>query len=156
MKGGYVCLGFQSIKIIMNNTNQLTKKLNFLFKYKPKRIVKLFKHSKMAYFHLECQNPIKNQIMSFFYIHISYTSFQTLECKFLIKKINFIVFIKAFILWKNPILSSIQQYLVIYHTKKLCHHMKHTLLYLWLKYGTIWTNIVSFIESFLIKLLNGT
>jgi hypothetical protein len=25
--------------------------------------------------------------------------------------------------------------LVIYHTKNLCYHMEHTLLYLWLKYG---------------------
>jgi hypothetical protein len=33
--------------------------LNVLFKYKPKRNVGLLKHSKMIYFHLECQNPIE-------------------------------------------------------------------------------------------------
>ncbi len=39
---------------------------------------------------------------------------------------------------------------------KLCHHIKHTLFSLWLEYEAIWTNIVSLIESFLIKLHHGT
>jgi hypothetical protein len=34
--------------------------LNVMFKYKPKKNARLLRHSKMAYFHLECQNPIKN------------------------------------------------------------------------------------------------
>ncbi len=55
MKWGYVCLGFQSISVIMNDSNQL----NFLFKYKPKRNARLLKHFKMTYFHLEFPNPIK-------------------------------------------------------------------------------------------------
>jgi hypothetical protein len=38
---------------------------------------------------------------------------------------------------KSKILTSIPQNLVIYHTKKLCYHMEHTLLYLWLEYGAI-------------------
>ncbi len=33
--------------------------LNVMFKYKPK-IDASFRHSKMTYFHLECQNLIKN------------------------------------------------------------------------------------------------
>ncbi len=55
MKWEYVCLGFQSINVVMNS-NQL----NVLFKYKPKKNARLLKHYKMTYFHLECQNPIKN------------------------------------------------------------------------------------------------
>jgi hypothetical protein len=38
---------------------------------------------------------------------------------------------------KSKILASIPQNLVIYHIKMLCHHIKHILFYLWLKYGTI-------------------
>jgi hypothetical protein len=38
---------------------------------------------------------------------------------------------------KSKILTSIQQNLVIYHTKNLCHHIEHTLFYLWSKYGAI-------------------
>jgi hypothetical protein len=34
--------------------------LNVLFKYKPQRNVGLLWDSKMTYFHLKCQNPIKN------------------------------------------------------------------------------------------------
>ncbi len=33
--------------------------LNVLFKYKPKRNARLLIYSRMTYFHLECQNPIK-------------------------------------------------------------------------------------------------
>jgi len=58
MKGEYVYFGFQPI-----GYNELFKSieqiLNVMFKYTPKRNVGLLKHSKMAYFHLECQNPIK-------------------------------------------------------------------------------------------------
>jgi hypothetical protein len=60
MKGGYVCLGFQLINVIMNYSNQLNKILNVLLKYKPKRNVGQLRHSKITYFHLECQNPIEN------------------------------------------------------------------------------------------------
>jgi len=56
MKGGYVCLGFQPINVIMNDSNQL----KVMFKYKLKRNAGLFKHSRKTYFHLECQNSIKN------------------------------------------------------------------------------------------------
>jgi len=59
MKEGYVCLSFQPI-----NVNEYFKSikqiLNVSFKYKPKRNARLLIHSKMTYFHLDCQNPIKN------------------------------------------------------------------------------------------------
>ncbi len=35
------------------------------------------------------------------------------------------------------ILASIPKNLIIYRTKTLCHHIKHTSFYLWLKYGII-------------------
>jgi hypothetical protein len=38
---------------------------------------------------------------------------------------------------KSKILTSIPQNLVIYHTKDLCHHIKHALFYLWSNYGAI-------------------
>jgi hypothetical protein len=44
---------------------------------------------------------------------------------------------------KSKILALIPQNLVIYHTRNLCHCIKNTLFYLWLKYEAIWTNIVS-------------
>jgi hypothetical protein len=38
---------------------------------------------------------------------------------------------------KSKILASISQNLAIDHTKNLCHHIEHTLFYLWLKYEEI-------------------
>jgi hypothetical protein len=38
---------------------------------------------------------------------------------------------------KSKILRAILQNFLIYHTKKLCHDIEHTLFYLWLKYGAI-------------------
>jgi hypothetical protein len=38
---------------------------------------------------------------------------------------------------KYKILAPIPQNLVIDHTKNNCHHIEHTLFYLWLKYGAI-------------------
>jgi hypothetical protein len=60
MKGGHVCLSFQPICVIMIDSNQLNNFFDVLLKDKPKRNAWLLKHSRMAYFHLECQNPIKN------------------------------------------------------------------------------------------------
>jgi hypothetical protein len=56
----------------------------------------------MTCFHLECQNLLKNQIMSFFCTHVSYTYFQTkLKCSFVINKINLIVLINTTFLMKK-------------------------------------------------------
>jgi hypothetical protein len=52
---------------------------------------------------------------------------------------------------KSKILTSLPQNLIICHTKNLCHHIEHTLFYLWLKYGKFWINIVNPIESFFNK-----
>ncbi len=113
--------------------------LNILFKYKPKRDVGLLKCSKMTYFHLECQNPIKksNNVLVF-----APTSFifspKPLECKFVINKNNLIIFINAPFLWKKSNINS-TKFGDLSCIKKLCHCIKHILFYLWLKYGAIWT-----------------
>jgi hypothetical protein len=61
MKERYVCLGFQPINVIMNDSiKSIEQILNVLFKYKQKRNVRLLKHSRMTYFYLECQKPITN------------------------------------------------------------------------------------------------
>jgi len=48
---------------------------------------------------------------------------------------------------KSKILTSISHNFMIYHTKNLCQHIKHTLFYVWLKYGKFWINIVNPIDS---------
>jgi hypothetical protein len=41
-------------------------------------------------------------------------------------------------LWKKlKILASISQNFMFYNIKILCHHVEHTLFYLWLKYEAI-------------------
>jgi len=77
--------------------------LNVLFKHKPKMNAEILRHSKMTYFHLECQNPIKNikQCLFFAPMFLILLS-KPLECKFLIIKINLIILIKTSVLWKNP------------------------------------------------------
>jgi hypothetical protein len=57
---------------------------------------------------------------------------------------------------KSKILTLIPQNVMIYHTKNLCYHIEHILFNFWLKYGIIWTNIASPIESLMIRLNNET
>jgi hypothetical protein len=77
--------------------------LNVLFKYQSKGNVGLCKYFRMTYFHLECQNPIiKINLCLFFAPTFPILLSKPLECKFLTKKINLIILIKAFVLWKNP------------------------------------------------------
>jgi hypothetical protein len=57
MKEGYVCLSL--INVVMKDSKSIEQILNVIFMYKPKKNARLFIHSKMTYFHLECQNPIK-------------------------------------------------------------------------------------------------
>ncbi len=59
--------------------------------------------SKMTYFHLECQTLLKKPIMSFFAPTSHIFRLKTLECNFIINKINLIVFINAtFFMKTNP------------------------------------------------------
>jgi len=77
MEGGYVCLGFQSINVIMNDLNQLNKFWMSYSNINQKKNVVLLWQSIMTYFHLECQNLIKKLKNVLFLAHVSYTSFQT-------------------------------------------------------------------------------
>jgi hypothetical protein len=111
--------------------------LNVLFKYKPKTNVGLLRHSRMT-FSFGVPNPIKKSNYVLLFSPVSPILSKPLECKIVIIKINLIVPINAYFLMKNSkTLTLIPQNLVIYHTKNLCHHIEHILLYLWLKYGTI-------------------
>jgi hypothetical protein len=60
MKGGYVCLGFQPINVIMNDLNQLNKFWMSCLIINQRRMEDFLNIPKMTYFHLECQNLIKN------------------------------------------------------------------------------------------------
>jgi len=75
--------------------------LNVLFKYKPKRNVGLLRCSKMTYFHLECQNPIKTSNNVLVFAPTFFFNSKNLECKFVINKNNLIIFINAPFLWKK-------------------------------------------------------
>jgi hypothetical protein len=103
MKRGYVCVGFQPISVIMNDSNQLNKFWISCSNMKKKRDAKLPRQSKMTYFHLECQNIIKIIKQCPFFAPMSpiFLS-KPLECIFLINKINLIVLINTFVSWKNP------------------------------------------------------
>jgi len=59
MKGGYVCLGFQSINVIMSDSNQLNKFWMIFSSINQKRIHDYLDILKIAYFHSECENLIK-------------------------------------------------------------------------------------------------
>ncbi len=72
--------------------------LNVLFKYQPKRNARLCKHFRMTYFHLECQNPIKNIKLCLFAPTFPIPLSKPLECKFLTNKINLIIIINTFVL----------------------------------------------------------
>jgi hypothetical protein len=50
---------FQPISVIVNNSNQLKKKFNVMFKYKPKKNARLQNILRITYFHFECQNLIE-------------------------------------------------------------------------------------------------
>jgi hypothetical protein len=94
--------------------------------------------------------------MSFFAPTSPILCSKPLECKFVINKINWLSLSTFVLMKKSKILTSIPQNLVIYHIKNLCYHIDDTLFYLWLRYGAIWTNIVSHVQSFSIKLCNET
>jgi hypothetical protein len=66
----------------------------------------------------------------------------------------FVLIDTIFFMEKIEILTSIPKALEFDNTKNLCHHVKHTLFYMWLKYEVLWTNIVIVIDSFLIKVDN--
>jgi hypothetical protein len=136
MKGGYVCLDFQPISVIVNNSNQLKTKFNVIFKYKPKKNARLQNILRITYFHLECQNRIEtSNIVLFLDPCLLYFFPNLFECNFVINKINLIIFINVALFIKKIQDSNINSTKLGDNTKNLCYHIEHTLLYLWLKYG---------------------
>jgi hypothetical protein len=158
MKGGYVYLGFQPTNVIMNDSNQL----NFIWmpysNINKKGMQDYFHISKWYTFIWSAKTLLEtSNIVLIFAPTSPILILNPLECKFVINKINLIIFINTSMIWKkSKILTLIPQNLVIYQTKNLCHRIEHTLFYLCSKNGAIWINIVSFVESFLIKLCIGT
>jgi hypothetical protein len=98
MKGRYVCLN----KCYNKWFKSIEQVLNVLFKYKPKGNVKLPRHSKMTYFHLDCQNLLETLNNFLFFTPTSLILLsKPLEYKFVIIKISLIAFINASFLWKH-------------------------------------------------------
>jgi hypothetical protein len=77
MKGGYVCLSFQPINVIMNYSNQLNNFWMFYSDINQKGMQDYLDIPKWHTFIWSAKTLLKNQIMSFFGTDISYISFQT-------------------------------------------------------------------------------
>jgi hypothetical protein len=71
MKEGYVCLGFQLIYVIMNNSNQLNKFCMFYSNINQKGMYYYLDILEWHTFIWSAKTLLKNQIMSFFLIPIS-------------------------------------------------------------------------------------
>jgi hypothetical protein len=70
MKGGYLCLDFQPINVIMNHSNQLNKFWMLLSNINQKGMQEYLDILKWHTFIWNAKTRLKNQIMSFFYTHI--------------------------------------------------------------------------------------
>jgi len=72
----------------------------------------------------------KNNVL--FFASLSFTLLsKPLEFNFVINKINLITLSNTTLFMKKfKTLASIPKKIVIYHTKNLCHHIKHNLFYL--------------------------
>jgi hypothetical protein len=57
---------------------------------------------------------------------------------------------------KSKILALVPQNLVIDDIKNVCHHIKHTLFYLWVNMGKFKQMLLILLNHFLTKLHNGT
>jgi hypothetical protein len=87
MKGGYVCLGFQPISVIMIDSNQLNK---FWMSCSSINQKGMHDHLNIPKWHIyicSAKTLLKNQIMSFFSPTSPIFHSKPLECKFLIKKL---------------------------------------------------------------------
>jgi hypothetical protein len=102
MKKGYVCLGFQSINVIMVDSNQLNQFWMFCLGINQKGMQYYLDILEWHIFIWSAQTLLKNQIMSLFAAMSPILFFNPLECNFVIIKINLIVLINTFVLWKNP------------------------------------------------------
>jgi hypothetical protein len=102
MKGGYVCLGFQPINVIMNDSNQLNAFWMSCLSINQKEMHDYLDILKWHIFIWSAKVLLKtsNNVMYFAPTSLIFLS-KPLECKFVINKINLIIFINTSILWKN-------------------------------------------------------
>jgi hypothetical protein len=77
MKGGYVCLGFQPISVIMNYSNQLNKFWMSFSSLNQKGILDYIDILEWHTFIWSAKTLLKTSNNVFFLHHASYTSFQT-------------------------------------------------------------------------------
>ncbi len=103
MKGGYVCLNFQPINVIMNDLNQFHKFWMSYSSINQKGMQDYLNIPKWHTFIWSVETLLKtsNNVFIFAPTSLIFLS-KPLECKFVINKINLIVLINASILWKNP------------------------------------------------------
>jgi hypothetical protein len=85
--------------------------------------------------------------MSFFYIHVFRTSFQTFGMQLNIFYEKTIVFVNVTNWIKNQDSRINFRKFDVWNIKDLWHHVQHILFYLWLKYKSIWTIIIIFVDS---------
>ncbi len=103
MKGGYVCVCFQPINVIINDSNQLNIFWMSYSSIDQKRMQENFDIPEWHIFIWSAKTLLKFfKIMSFFAPTSLIPLSKPLECKFVINKINVIVLMNASILWKNP------------------------------------------------------
>ncbi len=102
MKGGYVSLNFQPINVIMNDSNQLNKFWMSYSSINQKGMHDYLDIPKWHTFIWSAETLLKTSNTIFFFAPTSpiFLS-KPLECKFVINKINLIVLINTFVLWKN-------------------------------------------------------
>jgi hypothetical protein len=102
MKGGYVCLGFQPINVIMNDSNKLNKIWMSCLNINQKGMHDYLDILEWHTFIWSVQTLLKtsNNVMYFAPTSLIFLS-KPLECKFVNNKINLIIFISTFVLWKN-------------------------------------------------------
>jgi hypothetical protein len=156
MKGGYVCLGFQSINVVMNDSNQLNKFWMSCSNINQKGMHGYFDIPKWHTFIWSAKTLLKTlNNVCFWHPHLLYFFPNLWIVNLWLTKLISLSLSTHLFYEKSKILTSIPQNLVIYHTINLCHHIEYILFYLWFKYGTIWTNIVNHVESFLINYVMG-
>jgi len=89
MQGEYVCLSFQPINVIMNDSNQLNKFWMSYSSINPKKMQDYLYILEWHTFIWNAKTLLKIQIMSFFlHPHFLYFFPTVLECKILINKIS--------------------------------------------------------------------
>jgi hypothetical protein len=102
MKGGYVCLGFQPINVIMNDSNQLNKFWMSCSNINKKGMQDYLDIPKWHTYIQSAKTRLKISNNYFFAPMFLIFLSKPVKCRFIILKINLIVLIDISILLKNP------------------------------------------------------